>query len=634
MNTLADLYEGAAREFGSKPAFLTRLAGAFQGPNFAELYEQGLNLAAALIYLGVGHRDHVALIADNRLEWILADYGVLLAGAADVPRGTDVTDDELLYILNHAQCRVAFLENEALLARVRVLQTELPALEKLILMSPESRTVNGFLHLHDLIEHGRRLRRDGDRRVEERRAQILPDDLFTLIYTSGTTGAPKGVMLTHAAMISQVRNLPMRISSADRILSILPVWHIFERVFEIIAIRNGCATYYTNVRRLREDMGIVRPTFMASAPRLWESIYAGVMTKMSGASITIRALFRAALFLSGRVRGGLRFLRGRELDVKGRRWYASLPRALTVLFEVMLFALPWKLLDLVVLRKVRRAAGGALRASVSGGGALPMHIDMFFNNIGIPVLEGYGLTETCPVLAVRSLKNLVVGTVGPVYAETELRLVDIAGGETFFDTGRPLVGRGRKGEVHVRGPQIMRGYFRNDEATRRVLSPEGWFNTGDLGLMTFNGSLKLVGRSKETIVLRGGENVEPVPIENRLLQSPLIDQVMVVGQDQKFLGALIVPAVAALSDISSDLAFLARNEEARARVRAEVRRLVSGDTGFKSFERVVDIVLLPAPFLVGDELTAKLSLKRHVIWERYESSAAAMWAAETGPSVH
>lgn len=626
MKTLADLYELAARRFGDRTSFLTRKGAAFGGPTFAQLYEQGLDLATALIQLGVEQREHVALIADNRLEWMIADYGVILAGAADVPRGTDITDSELKYILNHAECRVAFLENEALVLRVEALRSELPQLRQVILLSPESRALNGTLHILDLIEQGRVLRREGNRSVEVRRALIAPQDLFTLIYTSGTTGAPKGVMLTHAAMISQIQNLPMTISPNDRVLSILPVWHIFERVFEMIAIHSGCATYYTNVRRLREDLALVRPTFMASAPRLWESIYAGVMSKMAEASGLKRGLFRAALFTSERVRGSARLIRRKELRLERESILGYLLRLPWALLQMALFLLPWLLLDLVVLSKIRGAAGGKLRASVSGGGALPMHIDLFFNNIGIPVLEGYGLTETCPVVAVRSLNQLVVGTVGPLYANTELRLVDLTTGEVFFTSDRPNEGRGRKGEIHVRGPQVMRGYFRNKAATELVLSADGWFNTGDLGIMTFNNCLKLVGRSKETIVLMSGENVEPVPIENKLLQSPLIDHVMVVGQDRKFLGALIVPAASEFRDVSDDHAVLAESSVVRTRIRAEVKRLVSGEHGFKGFERVVDVALLPKTFVVGDELTAKLSLKRHVIWEKYSPLAESIWS--------
>lgn len=619
--SIARVYQAAAEVYADRPAFATASGPKreFQPISFAELYSQGLNLATGLIEMGLEQNSRVGLFSDNRLEWILANYGIQLAGAADVPRGSDVTEHDVRYILSHAGVEILFVENQVVLELVQKNRTHLPALKHIILMAPQALPTGSVLHIRDICEQGRLLRQRGDRRAEKRIAQTQGEDLMTLIYTSGTTGKPRGVMLTHANLLSQLRNLPVRLSVRDRILSILPVWHIFERTFEISAIYCGACTYYTDVRNLRQDMARVRPTFLASAPRLWEMIYQGIQSRMQKAGSLSRALFRAAVFSAARVKGSVRFLSFQNVDLEGRSPLESGVRAVMALFAWCLFLLPYGLLNLLVLRRLRSATGGALRFSCSGGGALPMHVDEFFNNIGIPVLEGYGLTETAPIVAARRPGKIVIGTVGEVIDETELRLVDLSSGETVYDSREPGRGRGLKGEIHVRGPQVMKGYYADPEATRRVLNAEGWLNTGDLGLVTYNNCLKIVGRSKETIVLLGGENVEPVPVENRLLESPLIDQVMLVGQDRKYLSALIVinPAAFDGDGQGRNYAELAADEKVRQQIQAELRRLVNGASGFKTFERVVSFAILPRPFEAGDELTAKLSLRRHVIAEKY-----------------
>ena len=236
------------------------------------------------------------------------------------------------------------------------------------------------------------------------------------------------------------------------------------------------------------------------------------------------------------------------------------------------------------------------------------------------MLEGYGLTETCPVLAVRTWDKLVIGTVGPAFPETQIRIVDLATGAILYpDPARGDLGRGLRGEIHAKGHQIMKGYYKDPEGTARVLS-DGWLATGDLGVMTFNDCLKIVGRCKETIVLLGGENVEPLPIESKLLESPLIDQCMVVGQDQKHLGVLVVPSIGGLAAAgvgAADSATLACLPEARELIQSEIRRLICGETGFKPFERVAAFELIGKPFEVGDELTQTFKLRRHVIAEKY-----------------
>lgn len=635
-STLAEVFANAARRFDGLPAFCRKnKAGSFVPLGFRELYEKGLDLATALIALGVEAREHVGLIADNRLEWIICDYGILLAGAADVPRGTDITDAEMVYILTHSDARVVFVENAAILRRLLGQRAQLPNIREIIVMSPGEEVPEGVHYLENLIADGAARRAAGTDIALQRARNIQPDDLFTIIYTSGTTGTPKGVQLTHANMCSQIENLPLELRAGDRALAILPIWHSYERVFEMLCISRGVATYYTSLRALSEDLKTVKPTVMASAPRLWENLYLKILANVKSAPPVRRALFHLAYGATKNVKRAHRFFRGQQLDTHGRRFGESLAQATRHAALWLVSILPAQLLDGLVLKKLRAIVGGEFRGTISGGGALQPHVDEFFNFIGIPVLEGYGMTETSPVLAVRTWSNLVIGTVGPFFPRTEVRIVDLGTGAILYpDTSRPGGGRGLRGEIHVKGPQVMRGYYKDSAGTSRVLR-DGWMNTGDIGMVTFNDCLKILGRSKDTIVLLNGENIEPVPIESRLVESPFIDQCMVVGQDQKALGVLIVPSIehfrlAGLN--AANLAELAVNAEAHRLVEEDIRSLVNHSAGFKSFERITTFRFLAKPFEVGDEMTNTFKLKRHVITERYASLIEEMFPHSHEPS--
>ncbi|MEO6054849.1 MAG: AMP-binding protein [Chthoniobacterales bacterium] len=629
--TLTDLYRLASERFGDRPAFARRNPDASYAPiSFRGLYDTGLNLATALIERGVQAREHVGLLSDNRLEWIMSDYGILLAGAVDVPRGSDVTADEIAYIMGHADVRVVFLENAAVWKKFETCKDRLPQVQFVVVMDPAAQLPADVLRLDDLIQQGAALRKQGDRRAEARANAVKPEQLFTLIYTSGTTGIPKGVQLTHANMCSQVRNLPFSLKQTDRALSILPVWHSYERVFEMVAIGHGCCTHYTSIRTIADDLKSVQPTMMASAPRLWESLYEKIISRVKHGSRIKRTLFHAAYRSARAVQRAKYFFRHQTLDMQNRNIAQSLSLAIFHAGNFLLNIIPYRVLDVLVLSKLRHVVGGNFRGTISGGGALPPHVDEFFNFIGIPVLEGYGMTETSPVLAVRTWDNLVIGTVGAVYPETEIRIVDLNTGETLYPNSRkPKMGRGLLGEIHAHGPQIMQGYYKNAETTRTVLR-DGWMNTGDIGMMTFNDCLKILGRSKDTIVLLSGENVEPLPIENKLCESAYILQCVVVGQDKKHIGALIVPHVETFQKTGyavGSIADIEASAPAREKLQEEIRRLISGEQGFKPFERISAWQLLPKPFDLGDELTTTYKLKRHVITEKYRALIESLYPA-------
>lgn len=631
-DNLAQLYKKAAEQFEALPAFAVRKAALEWEPvSYRELYERGLDLATALVELGVGARDHVGIFSDNRIEWIIADYAVQLSGAADVPRGRDVTDTELVYIINHSGLTVTFVETKDLMNRLIGLKSQLPNLKEIIVLDANVSVEEGVRRFEDVCKRGKELREKGDKRVDERMNGIQPDDLFTLIYTSGTTGTPKGVMLTHANIMSQIRNIPGHHNCNDRAISILPIWHIFERVIEMYTISFGGCTFYSSILTLGDDMRNVEPTFMASAPRIWEKLYERILKNVKSSHWMRQILFHIAYFLARQYKGSLYFITNTNLQMRRQSIWE---RLLLMPFYVIrwVIVLPWYgFFNAAVLERIRLGAGGGLKVTISGGGALPYHVDKFFNNVGIPVLEGYGMTETTPVISVREKLKLVVGTVGPPIRETEIRIIDIETSEILYpNRNLPNNGRMQRGEIWVKGPQVMKGYYKEPELTDMAIK-DGWLRTGDLGVVTHNDNLKILGRSKATIVLKSGENVEPEPIEMCLQQSQYIENCIVLGQDKKFLGVLIVPSLADLRAIGfkeATLSELLNNDIAMKIVRNDVKRLISSTNGFKKFEQIRFIGYLSESLKVGDELTNLFKLKRHVIEKKYQNQIAELFKDE------
>lgn len=624
---VARLYMDAADAYEDMPAFATRLKkGKWKPVSFRTLQKRGERIAAGLIERGLGPGDRVGLFADNRLEWILADYAIQFSGAVDVPRGSDVTRDELAYIVKHAEIGIVIVENRSVWKKVREATKDWEKPPRFIQMDENPPEEEG-LTLAMLEKEGEALLANDPDLVKNRIKEIEPEDLFTLIYTSGTTGTPKGVMLTHSNMVSQVERIPLDLTWRDRILSLLPIWHIFERVFEMITISSGACTYYSNPRRLADDLLDVEPSLMGSAPRLWESLHERILKRVRLSHPVRRGLFAIARWLSIRYHRSLDVWKNRHLQTGPTIPWKRIPSKWTHGL-IWLLVLPWYgFFNAAVLERIRQVAGGSLRATVSGGGALPGEIDAFFNQLGIQVLEGYGLTETSPVLAVRTLERRVIGTVGPLVPGTELKICHPESGDVLYPAkDRGDKGRMEVGEVVVRGPQVMKGYYRNEEATEKVLSTDGWFRTGDLGCVTWNDCLKIMGRCKETIVLSSGENLEPGPIEMRLRQLPWIDQCMVVGQDERHLGLLVVAQEDGfrLEPLEGDKG----KDDIAAREKVllkAVQREISAENGFKSYERIRALRILPEPFVMGEEITNLYKLRRHVIMERHAKAVASLF---------
>jgi long-chain acyl-CoA synthetase len=624
-NTLPQMFLERVASYSGIPAqFSKDENGVFKATSFAALLEEIEVFAAGLLELGLARGELVGLISDNRREWLIADLAILGLGAADVPRGCDATEQEIRYILDFSGCRVAILENERQLAKVVSHKAAIPALKLAILfegISPKAEAEAKAAGLE--IKTFDEVRALGSPRAAARPAEYLDavaagkrEDLATLIYTSGTTGEPKGVCLSHGNFLHQTDFLPsiLHIMPGHVFLSVLPVWHSFERVVQYIILSCGAGIAYSKPigSIMLADMQALRPQWLTSVPRIWESVKDGVYRTLKNQSGVKKALFSFFVGI------GETYSFFREHFLGRVAQFAPRSRSLEMLWALLPFILlaPLRGLGaLIVFKTVKNKLGGRFIAGISGGGALPPSVDRFFSAIGVLILEGYGLTETAPVIGVRPQDKPIMGTVGPAIRGTELKIVDELGERL------PV---GTKGLIMVRGPSVMLGYYKRPDLTAKVLGEDGWLDTGDLGMLTYDGELRITGRAKDTIVLRGGENVEPSPIEQKLAESEYVRQAVVLGQDQKYLAALIVPDQDAVTAWAADNAIpivdyegLLQAPEVVELIDSQMNELVSARNGFKSFERVFRFALLAKPFEVGRELSAKQEIKRHAIVELY-----------------
>ncbi len=625
LDTPAKRVRSVAEKYPNYIAQMSKNGGEeFHSVSYREFYEQVKTLGTRLSELGIERGEHVGLVSDNRREWILIDLAVLGLGAIDVPRGSDSTEAEIAYILGHADCRTVFAENESQIQKIVNRLNDLPKLERIVSIEPlpdESRkTKVDIVALDTLLEEGKKALESDLEAFDRRVSEGTPDETVTIIYTSGTTGEPKGVMLSNRNYVFQLERVyeHVAIQAGEVFLSVLPSWHSFERAVEYVVLNIGATIAYSKMvgSVLMADIAAVRPQWTAAVPRLWDGVRAAVFRNAASGGPIKEALFRF-LVKAGELRATMvTMIRGLMPQFKKRN---TLVDAILAAMPLVLLT-PLKLLgNVMVFRKIKAKLGGRFIAGISGGGKLPSYVDRFYRAAGITLLEGYGLTETGPILSVRKLKTPVPGTVGPMLRDVEYRVLS--------NDGNP-VPPGEKGVLYVKSEQLMKGYYKRPEATDAVLQ-DGWLNTGDIVVFTHNGELTIIGRAKETIVLLGGENVEPAPIEDALSRSDYIDQVMVVGQDQKFLGALIVPNREVLEKTAHEMNItffdypeLLENQEIRTLFYNEIQSAVSAKNGFKAFERVFRFKLIPEPFEAGKEMTHTLKVKRNVVSEKYAAEIA------------
>jgi len=560
--------------------------------------------------------DVVALFSENSPRWLVADQGLMRLGAADAVRGSGAPVEELRYIAADSGAVALVLESAELLTRLKLSSELLGQLRFVVLLQGDRGSVVPVLPCFTWEE----LMAQGAKRPVPAWPEGGEQRLATVLYTSGTTGQPKGVPLSHANLLHQLRHLGVAVAPqpGDRVLSVLPIWHAYERSAEYFLLACGCSQTYTNLKQLRPDLQRVRPHYLISVPRLWEALLSGFEDALAAMPSARQKLLRGALGLS-------------RYHCLARRVAADRTLAPEPATRRLLAAggalVSWPLHGLasrVLWPKVRQQLiGGRLRTAISGGGALAIHVDGFFEAVGIELLVGYGLTETSPVLTCRRRWNNRRGSSGQPLPGTAIRIVDPESGA--------LLQIGDRGRVLAQGPQVMGGYLGKPDATAKVLDAQGWFDTGDLGQLLADGTLVLTGRAKDTIVLSSGENIEPGPLEECLVACTLVEQVMLVGQDRKALGALVVPKAEALASWAREegLPLPQGGAADPALLKAFTGRLnrrLQARAGARPDERLAGVALVDPFTLDNGLLTQTLKQKRDRIAERDAAAIEAIYA--------
>ena len=625
--TLPRMLREVSQKYPDIPAQMTRISkeGDFETVTYKELYDNSQAFAGGLLALGTVRGEKVGLISDNRKEWEQADMGIMTIGACDVPRGCDATEKDLKYILSFTEVKTCIVENEFQIRKILNVKDEIPTLKRFIIFEePTENEVKlckeakiDLLRFYDVVEDGKKYNEKNPGKVEAEIEAGQWDDIAAIIFTSGTTGVPKGVTLSHGNFITQLDELQERIylKPAERAICVLPVWHVFQRLVEYVIISQAAVLCYSKPigSILLPDMLALNPTLLPAVPRVFEAVYEGITKKMRRTGGIVEALFN--FFTAIAI---CHSWMDRKMFRKNFMTHNEFTPGYWLLFIIpWLLLYPWKLVgNVLVFKKVKAMLGTNFRAGVAGGGAYPKAIDQFFWALGINVVEGYGMTETAPVVAVRPVDAPIFGCIGTPIRGVSARIVDMEGN---------VLKPGNKGVLQIKGGTVMKGYYKRPELTEKAISPDGWLDTGDLAIESIHGELKILGRVKDTIVLTGGENIEPLPLEAKMQESRFIQTAVVVGQDQRNLGALILPNQeefelwANENNISfKDFEDLVKKPEAYKLIEDEIKELINAKNGFRMFEKIVKFAFLTKPFEVGKELSAKQEIMRYKLTEIYE----------------
>ncbi len=596
--TLNELFFTALDRFGSRPVALRwKQDGAWREMSYQELLARVQALSLGLGDLGVRAGDRVAVMSENRPEWAITDYACLAARCADVPIYPTLPPRQVEYILRDSNSTAAFVSTRELLEKIQSGRPRLPSLRHVIVYDP-ALAGGDVISFDSVLERGRRL---GERAAAWRAEalRVAPDDLATQIYTSGTTGAPKGVMLSHANITTNVVAglgiLPL--TPDDECLSFLPLSHIFERMagHYCMMLAGTIINYASSIDAVAAEMLERRPTVVLSVPRLFEKIYARVLEGATAGSALKRAIFKWAR------RRGEQWV---DLTLAGK----PVPP---------LLALQHRVAHALVFSKLHARVGGRLRFFVSGGAPLSPEIAKFFFAAGLPVLEGYGLTETSPVIAVNGPGQTRLGTVGKVLPGVEVTIAP-------------------DGEILTRGPHVMKGYYNKPEDTAAAIDADGWFHTGDIGRLDQDGYLSITDRKKDLIVTAGGKNIAPQPIEELAKSSKFVANAVMLGDKRRFPIMLVVPdyaqlrAWAAHKGITADgNAALVELPQVKEKMDREVKKTLRE---LAHFEIPKKLLLLPTEFSIeGGELTPKMSVRRRVVEKTYEKQIEALYTEEPAP---
>jgi long-chain acyl-CoA synthetase len=581
-----------ARE--KRPVLMAKIDGRYTGISYAELQRKVEEFAFGLASLGVKRGDRVAIIAENRPEWVVADLAIVSLGAVDVPIYPTMTAKQNGFIFDDAGVTLAIVSNQFQLNKVIRVLGDTPSLDRVIVMTEKGVVPDRHVMLFSrVLELGREFRDQNPDYVAASMRAVRPEDLLTLIYTSGTTGNPKGVMLTHANLASNIKSSAdvIEFGTEDTLLSFLPLSHSFERMAGYYTAFACGATiaYAESVETVRDNMLEVRPTIVTTVPRLFERIYTRVLKQVESGPSFRRKLFYWAVAV------------GREYARTAKR-HGTIPPALKA---------KHLLADRLVFSKLRHRTGGRMKFFVSGGAALGREFGEFFEAVGLKIIEGYGLTESSPVISANRVDNYKWGSVGLPIPGVEVRIAP-------------------DGEILARGPNIMKGYWNNREATAEVIDREGWLHTGDIGVMDEEGFIHITDRKKHLFVSSGGKNIAPQPIENLFLTSRYIEQFMLIGDRRMYLTALIVPDFDALREFAegnrisfTDNIDLAKDPRINALIEQEIAAI---QKDLANYERVRKFTLLDRQFTIEDgEITPTQKVRRKAIEERYRNLIESMY---------
>jgi long-chain acyl-CoA synthetase len=576
--TLVDVFNEIARDHKRPDTLNFKRDGRWVSISSDELLARAKRIAAGLHAIGVQRGDRVALLSESRVEWTLTDAGSIFAGAIDVPIYATLTPPQVRYILNDSGACVLFLPNREKFNELKDALGECPQVKHVIFFEADGVSEADGLTLDQLEAKGREL--VPDRPVVE----TAPDDLATIIYTSGTTGEPKGVMLTHANLVSNLIDSSGHhdFGKHDVALSVLPLSHVFERQAMYMYLHKGMAVYFAeSLQTIGPNMREVSPTVLVGVPRIFEKIYQRIQE-------------------SAAERG--------KVSVLLLAWSVSVAReyAKCVLAHEPIPAglkLNHSIASKLVFSKWQRAFGGRMRLLVSGGAALPEDLSYIYLGAGIPIVQGYGLTETSPVITTSSIDDIRPGTVGKAIPNVEIRIAE-------------------DGEIEVRGPNVMRGYYNKPEETRAVFTSDGWFKTGDVGALDKDGFLRITDRKKELFKTSGGKYIAPQPIEQAIKGSRFVNQVVLIGAERKFPAALIVPVWEQLESYCKlkGIEVKSRSELcSHPRIIDLIQRQIDALTpNLAKYERIKKVALLENEFTIeGGELTPTLKVKRRVIDDKY-----------------
>jgi long-chain acyl-CoA synthetase len=593
--TLVEVVERAMRVHARDGVLNCKREGRWRSISSADFMRRMRHVALGLHALGLARGDRAAVLSESSPEWVLSDMGCQLAGVVNVPVYPTLAPQQVCYILNDSGASLIFIQNREAFERVRAGLSGCDALRHIIFLTGEAASGVGALTLGELEDVGRALESERPRLADELARAVRPEDLATIIYTSGTTGEPKGVMLSHANIVSNLIDTSARLAfnSRDVVLSVLPLSHIFERGAMFMYLHHGATVFFAeSLERIGDHMREVRPTVIVAVPRLFEKIYERIKDRAAEGGRVKAALLAWAVSVAKRW---------------ARRvvWKKRVP---------LLLAAQHRLASRLVFSKWRAGMGGRVRVFASGGAALPEELGLVFYGAGLPIVQGYGLTETSPVIAVNDPFDNRVGTVGQPISRVEVRIAS-------------------DGEIETRGPNVMLGYYHKPQETAAVFAEDGWFKTGDIGALDAEGYLRITDRKKELFKTSGGKYVAPQVLEQSIKQSRFVSQVVLVGDGRKFPAALIVPDWEMLRSYAQrkGLDLKTPSEFCRhPRILDLFQRQVDSLTqDLSRFERVKRVALLERELTVeGGELTPTLKVKRRVIAEKYREVIDRIYAEE------